>query len=83
MMIQAGLYEPGTDPLLDRAVAVWPALDAFNGRDGTAWGARGIRQTCPMSGPTRQALDKGFSRWRDRSKPMREPASQRATWRVS
>jgi len=28
-MIQAGLYEPGTDPLLDRAVAVWPALDAF------------------------------------------------------
>jgi len=29
MMIQAGLYEPGTDPLLDRAVAVWPALDAF------------------------------------------------------
>lgn len=31
MMIQAGLYEPGSDPLLDRAVAVWPALDAFMG----------------------------------------------------
>lgn len=31
MMIQAGLYERGTDPLVDRAVAVWPALDGFIG----------------------------------------------------
>jgi flagellum-specific ATP synthase len=31
VMIQAGLYERGADPLVDRAVAVWPALDAFIG----------------------------------------------------
>jgi len=31
-MIQAGLYQKGSDPLLDRAVALWPALDAFVGR---------------------------------------------------
>ena len=29
MMVQAGLYQSGSDPLLDRAIAVWPALDAF------------------------------------------------------
>jgi len=31
MMIQAGLYEKGTDPLVDRAIQVWPRLDAFVG----------------------------------------------------
>ncbi len=33
MMIQAGLYEAGSDPLVDRAIHVWPDLDAFVGRD--------------------------------------------------
>ncbi len=28
-MIQTGLYQPGADALLDRAVKLWPALDAF------------------------------------------------------
>ncbi|HMO07300.1 MAG TPA: FliI/YscN family ATPase [Paracoccaceae bacterium] len=28
-MIQAGLYTRGSDPLVDEAMAVWPALDAF------------------------------------------------------
>ncbi|WP_224816464.1 FliI/YscN family ATPase [Hasllibacter sp. MH4015] len=31
MMIQAGLYSPGTDPLIDGAVKVWDALDEFIG----------------------------------------------------
>lgn len=31
-MIRAGLYVEGTDPLLDRAVRVWPDLDAFLAR---------------------------------------------------
>lgn len=31
MMIQAGLYEKGTDPLVDRAIQVWPRLDGFVG----------------------------------------------------
>lgn len=29
MMIQAGLYANGSDPLVDRAIKVWPALDGF------------------------------------------------------
>ena len=32
LMIRAGLYEPGSDPDLDAAVEVWPALDEFIGR---------------------------------------------------
>lgn len=33
MMIQAGLYQTGTDPLVDRAIKVWPALDSFLAAD--------------------------------------------------
>ena len=29
LMIQAGLYVKGSDPLIDRAIEVWPALDGF------------------------------------------------------
>jgi flagellum-specific ATP synthase len=29
LMIQAGLYARGSDPLIDEAIKVWPALDAF------------------------------------------------------
>lgn len=29
MMIQAGLYVAGSDPVVDAAIRVWPALDAF------------------------------------------------------
>lgn len=29
MMIRAGLYTDGSDPLLDRAISVWPELDGF------------------------------------------------------
>jgi flagellum-specific ATP synthase len=29
MMVQAGLYAQGSDPLTDRAIRVWPKLDAF------------------------------------------------------
>jgi len=31
LMLQAGLYSKGSDPLVDAAVAVWPKLDAFIG----------------------------------------------------
>lgn len=34
MMVQAGLYAQGSDPLTDRAIKLWPRLDAFmSGRD--------------------------------------------------
>jgi flagellum-specific ATP synthase len=29
VMIKAGLYQEGSDPLLDRAVLIWPELDEF------------------------------------------------------
>ncbi|MFD2172956.1 FliI/YscN family ATPase [Rhodobacter lacus] len=33
MMIQAGLYATGSDPVVDAAIRVWPALDAFIAQD--------------------------------------------------
>lgn len=33
MMIQAGLYNNGSDPVVDAAIKVWPALDAFLAAD--------------------------------------------------
>lgn len=33
MMIRAGLYETGTDPLVDRAIRLWPELDGFVARE--------------------------------------------------
>lgn len=38
MMIQSGLYVPGSDAMIDAAIRVWPRLDAFlaeDERDGT------------------------------------------------
>lgn len=32
LMIQSGLYVAGADPVTDRAIRCWPALDAFLGR---------------------------------------------------
>jgi len=29
MMVQAGLYQAGSDPLLDAAIQIWPRLDRF------------------------------------------------------
>lgn len=33
MMVQAGLYQKGTDPTVDLAIRHWPALDAFLAED--------------------------------------------------
>jgi flagellum-specific ATP synthase len=36
MMVQAGLYAQGSDPLTDRAIRLWPRLDGFlSGKGGT------------------------------------------------
>jgi flagellum-specific ATP synthase len=29
LMIQTGLYAPGSDPAIDEAIKLWPRLDAF------------------------------------------------------
>ncbi|MCV2878858.1 FliI/YscN family ATPase [Sedimentimonas flavescens] len=36
MMVQAGLYAQGSDALVDRAIALWPALDGFISQDESA-----------------------------------------------
>lgn len=41
LMIQAGLYAKGSDPLIDTAIRVWPALDAFLGEDAPEDGILG------------------------------------------
>ena len=38
LMIQAGLYAKGSDPVVDLAIRVFPALDAFLGEDGPEGG---------------------------------------------
>ncbi|MGY6549908.1 MAG: FliI/YscN family ATPase [Roseinatronobacter sp.] len=69
MMIQAGLYERGSDPLIDRAIAVWPALDAFVGAPAPA-GIKGafakLAQCLEPPGPQAQP-----------SKPAPRPAPRR------
>ncbi|MBN8292987.1 FliI/YscN family ATPase [Rhodobacter sp. NTK016B] len=44
MMVQAGLYAQGSDPLTDRAIKLWPKLDAFLGGQGTASNAESFRK---------------------------------------
>ena len=41
MMIQAGLYAKGSDPVVDAAIKVWPALDAFLAEDAPTDGIFG------------------------------------------
>jgi len=41
MMIQAGLYAQGSDPLIDRAIKVWPQLDGFLAESAPASGVVG------------------------------------------
>lgn len=41
LMIQAGLYAKGSDPSIDAAIRVWPALDAFLAEDAPADGIEG------------------------------------------
>ena len=41
MMVQAGLYASGSDPTLDRAIRLWPGLDAFLAEPAPATGVAG------------------------------------------
>lgn len=38
MMVQAGLYQKGSDPLVDQAIRLWPALDQFLAEDAPEGG---------------------------------------------
>ena len=41
LMIQAGLYASGSDAVVDQAIKVWPALDAFLAEDAPVDGVAG------------------------------------------
>lgn len=41
LMIQAGLYAAGADPVIDRAIKIWPMLDGFLAEDAPASGISG------------------------------------------
>ena len=41
MMVQAGLYAKGSDPQVDVAIRLWPALDAFLAEDAPDDGISG------------------------------------------
>ena len=41
LMIQAGLYAPGSDVVIDRAIRLWPALDGFLAEPAPATGVAG------------------------------------------
>ncbi|RGP35446.1 FliI/YscN family ATPase [Pseudotabrizicola alkalilacus] len=40
MMVQAGLYEKGSDPMVDQAIRLWPGLDSFLAEDSPAGGVQ-------------------------------------------
>lgn len=44
MMIRAGLYAQGSDPSLDRAIRIWPDLDAFLAEHETQDSARSFKR---------------------------------------
>lgn len=44
MMVQAGLYQKGTDPAVDRALRIWPLLDRLIGDDAPGDVAQSFRQ---------------------------------------
>ena len=41
LMIQAGLYARGSDPVIDNAIRAWPGLDAFLAEDAPPSGVAG------------------------------------------
>lgn len=57
MMIQSGLYTPGADPVVDKAVVAWPKLDAFVARSemGTTTDSFLALATCLPKDGTRAA----------------------------
>jgi flagellum-specific ATP synthase len=50
MMIQAGLYARGSDPLVDAAIRVWPALDGFLAEDAPEGVAGSFRRLADCLG---------------------------------
>ena len=41
MMVQAGLYQKGSDPMVDQAIRLWPGLDALLAEDAPETGIEG------------------------------------------
>ncbi len=61
MMIQAGLYAKGSDPMVDAAIAIWPKLDAFLAIDAPQNGVEGsfaaLAKVLGMPAPESDSVD--------------------------
>jgi flagellum-specific ATP synthase len=54
LMIQAGLYAKGSDPVVDRALGVWPVLDGFLAESAPQSGVSGsFERLADILGPAR------------------------------
>jgi len=51
LMIQTGLYAAGSDPGIDEAIALWPALDAFFAEPAPDGSAASFRRLAEVLGP--------------------------------
>ena len=60
MMIQAGLYAQGSDPLTDRAIKLWPALDAFLAEDAPEGIEASFRRLAECLGLSQQHRNAGL-----------------------
>lgn len=61
LMIQAGLYTKGSDPQIDMAVKVWPALDGFLAEDAPEDGIAGSFRRLRTALGRRQTVQTGSS----------------------
>lgn len=63
LMIQAGLYDSGSDPKIDRAIAVWPGLDRFLSEKSPSSPEAAFRELAArLSFPKRPTPDAGAMR---------------------
>ena len=58
LMIQAGLYVAGSDPMIDAAVRVWPLLDGFLAEDESADSERSFQRLAQI---LEKAKDQGMA----------------------
>lgn len=52
LMVRSGLYLAGSDPTTDRAISIWPSLDAFLGRSGAVAADYWFDELRRIVGPT-------------------------------
>jgi len=59
MMIQAGLYAAGSDPMIDAAIRVWPGLDGFLSEDAPGGTAESFERLAAALAVSATDVDEG------------------------